>query len=298
MEHKQFLQACNLINTGLVNQVMDRTFNSVGSSVFFEFGKQEEFVFPNGKKGVQKEWSIWLSWTSWRISRYNKYIVGSGESLEINIQPYLEKILGKRFQSFRFLSQFLDVEFNFEDGYQISTFFNRVTEDQWLIFLPDKIEMIVDCSSDKAIKSVQQLSKQVEVQNKYKEVEYSFFNVVLIEFLFEKTEVSKIICTEGFLIDLGLSAWRIEKNDQYQMGRKDYYFDSIEEHSSELEGKLLDLVGKKIKCMSIDSSGMDVRLEFEDGYVFEIFTHSKVEPWKIYSKNEIVLHAKVENAEN
>ena len=43
---------------------------------------------------------------------------------------------------------------------------------------------------------------------------------------------------------------------------------------------------------------MDVRLEFEDGYIFEIFTHCKVEPWKIYSKNEIILHAKVEIAEN
>jgi hypothetical protein len=74
VDHKQFLHACNLINTSLVNQVMDRTFNSIGSNIFFEFGKQEEYVFPNGKKGVQKEWAIWLSWTSWRISQYNEGI--------------------------------------------------------------------------------------------------------------------------------------------------------------------------------------------------------------------------------
>jgi hypothetical protein len=115
VDHNQFLEACNLLNTSLINQVMDRTYNSVGSNIFFEFGKQKEILLQNGKKRLQKEWCIWLSWTSWRITQHGQYIVGSGESLEVNIQAYLEKLLGKRFQSFQFLSQFLDVEFNFED---------------------------------------------------------------------------------------------------------------------------------------------------------------------------------------
>ena len=101
MDCNQFLKACSLLNTGLVNQVMDRTYNSVGSNIFFEFGKLKEVSFPNGKKHLQKEWCIWLSWTSWRISRYNEYVVGSGENLEVNIQTYIERLLGKRFQSFR-----------------------------------------------------------------------------------------------------------------------------------------------------------------------------------------------------
>ena len=45
--------------------------------------------------------------------------------------------------------------------------------------------------------------------------------------------------------------------------------------------------------MSTESSRTDARLEFEDGYVFEFFTHSKVESWKIYSKGEVVFHANV-----
>lgn len=277
---------------------MDRTYNSVGSNIFFEFGKQKEILLQNGKKRLQKEWCIWLSWTSWRITQHGQYIVGSGESLEVNIQAYLEKLLGKRFQSFQFLSQFLDVEFNFEDGYQISTFFNRVNEDQWLIFLPNKTEIIIDCSSEKAIESVQTLSSQVKIKNKYKELELPFLNAEVKEILFEKNELSKIICTNEFSFDLGLSAWRLQKNDRYQIGRKDYYFDSLEGKSKEIEDKLLDLIGEKIKRISIDSSGMDVRLEFGDGYIFEIFTHSKAELWKIHSKNEVILHAKVENAEN
>ena len=277
---------------------MDRTYNSVGSNIFFEFGKQKEIVFQNGKKRLQKEWSIWLSWTSWRISQYNKYVIGSGENLEVNIQTHLEKLLGKRILSFRFLSQFLDLEINFEDGYQVTTFFNRIEENQWLLFFPNNIEIVIDCSSEKAIESVQHLSKQIEIKNKYKKFDFLFVDSEVKELLFAENGLSKIIFTEDFSIDIGLSAWRLEKNDRYQMGRKDYYFGSIEERSKDLEDKLLDLTGKKIKRMNIDSSGMDMQLEFEDGYIFEIFTHSKVDPWKIYSKNEIILHAKVESAGN
>lgn len=267
---------------------MDRTYNSVGSNIFFEFGERKEIVLQNGRKRLQKEWCIWLSWTSWRITQHSKYIIGSGENLEVNIQTYLEKLLGKRFQSFRFLSQYLDVEFNFEDGYQISTFFNRVTEDQWLIFLPDKTEIVIDCSSEKAIKTVQCLSKQVEIQNKYKEVECSFPNVAVIEFSFEENEVLKIICTDGISIDIGLSAWRLEKNDEYQIGRKDYYFGCIEGQRNQLEDKLLNLVGKKIKCIGLNSTKMDARIEFEGGYKLEIFTHARTDQWKIVQNSEIV----------
>lgn len=277
---------------------MDRTYNSVGSNIFFEFGKQQEIIFQNGKKRLRKEWSIWLSWTSWRISQHNKYVIGSGESPEVNIQIYLERLLGKRILSFRFLSQFLDLEINFEDGYQVTTFFNRIEENQWIIFLSNNTEIVIDCSSEKAIKSVQHLSKQIEIKNKYKKIDVSFLDTEVRELLFSEEGLSKIICTERFSIDLGLSAWRLEKNDQYQVGRKDYYFGTIEGQSKELQDKLTDLIGKKIKRMSLDSLGMDTKLEFEDGYIFEIFTHSKVEPWKIYNKNEIILHAKAENAEN
>ncbi|MDP1608381.1 MAG: hypothetical protein Q8L98_03595 [Chlamydiales bacterium] len=298
MDRNQFLEACNLLKTGLINQVMDRTYNSVGSNIFFEFGKQKEIVFQNGKKHLQKEWSIWLSWTSWRISQHNKYVIGSGENSDINIQTHLESLLGKRILSFRFLSQFLDLEICFEDGYEVTTFFNRIEENQWLLFFPNDTEIVIDCSSEKAIESVKHLSRQIEIKNKYKKIKFPFVDEVAKQLLFAENKLSKIILTEGFSIDLGLSAWRLEKNGQYQMGRKDYYFGSIEGQSDEFEDKLLDLVGKKIKSMSMNFSGMDLRLEFEDGYIFEIFTHSKVEPWKIYSKNEIVLHAKLENAEN
>lgn len=293
MESRQFLHACKLISTKLIHQSVDRTFNSVGSSIFFEFGAQKEFVFPNGKKGIQREWSLWLNWTSWRISQHDEYIVGSGEDLDVNIQAYLDKLLKKKFQSFRFTSQFLDVEFNFEEGYRVSTFFNRIIEDQWIMFFPDQTEFIIDCSSKEKIKSIQDIASQIKIQKKYKKLKFPETKVMQI--LFEKNEISAIICTEGFLIHLGLSAWRFEENNQYQIGRMDYYFSCLKEQDKELKDKLLGLVGKKIKSISTDSSGMDAEIEFEGGYMLKIFTHARRARWKISQNSKTVLEAYTDN---
>jgi hypothetical protein len=198
VDRKDFLQAYNLLNTGLVNQVMDRTYNSVGSNVFFEFGRQKEVVFQNGKKHLQKEWCIWLSWTSWRILQYNRYVIGSAESPEISIQPYIERLLGKRLLSFRFLSPFLDIEVVFEDGYQITTFFNYIEENQWLVFLPNATELVVDCSSQEAIESIQHLSEQVKIESQYKELNLPLLDVKVKEVLFNDNEVSQLIFTNSF----------------------------------------------------------------------------------------------------
>ena len=294
MDHKYFLQAYTLINTSLVNQVMDRTYNSVGSNVFFEFGKQQEIVFQNGRRSLRKEWCIWLSWTSWRISQHNKYIVGSGENIQINIQTYLEQLLGKRFQSAKILSQFLDVEFSFEDGYKITTFFNRITEDQWLVFFPDRTEIVIDCSSDKEIQSIQDLSKQVEIKNRYEIVDFLVLNTEVQQVLFSEQELSRLICTDDFVIDLGSSAWRLEKDNEYVVGRLDHYFGDVEGDRTKIRNKLLSLVGKKMKCLSIDASRMDGQLEFDDGYVLEIFTHVKTGPWKIYRRKGVVFSANID----
>lgn len=289
MDHNQFLEAHGLLQACLINQIMDRVYNSVGSNVFFEFGEQREIIFKNGKKRFQKEWSIWLSCCSWKISRHGKCVIGSGADSEICMQTYLDKLLGKRILSFRYTSQFLDLEICFEDDYVISTFFNYFEENQWTIFLPNHREIVVDCSSEEALKSVQYLSKQIEVKRKYEQLDCSFLDAEVTGVLFEENELSKIICTKGVSIILGLSAWRIEKNDQYLLGRKDYYFAFMEGQSRKFEDKLSDLIGKKIKSMSADSSRRDIELELEEGYLLEIFTHAQANKWQIVQHDEIIL---------
>lgn len=43
--------------------------------------------------------------------------------------------------------------------------------------------------------------------------------------------------------------------------------------------------------MGIDSSGMDMRLEFEEEYVLEIFTHAQANQWQICRNGELLFHA-------
>ena len=121
-ENNEILHAWKLIETNLIHLKMDRTFNSFGSNVFFQFKKEKKVEDIKGKKVVEKEWLLWIGLASWRINKSNKSIDRSGDSPPI-IQSIIQSLLSKRFQSLCFLSQFLYAEFNFEDGYQITIFF-------------------------------------------------------------------------------------------------------------------------------------------------------------------------------
>lgn len=274
---------------------MDRTYNSVGSNIFFEFGKQIESVLPNGKKSTQKEWCIWLNWTSWRISHHDKYVVGSGENPEVNIQTHLEKLLGKRFQSFFIISQFLDVEFNFADGYKVTTFFNRASENQWLMFLPGDSEIVIDCSTKESISSLRSLSKQIEVKCKYKKLDLLLSEAAVNEIFYAENKILKLVFANSFSIDLGSAGWRLEKDGEYCGGALDYYFESKQEQETGFKNKLFELIGKNLRHISIDHTGMDVRLEFEGGSIVEIFTQAQADPWKISHKEVVLLCANIKN---
>ena len=164
--------------------------------------------------------------------------------------------------------------------------------------MPNDSEIVIDCSTKESIKSLQSLSKQINIHDRFTKVNLSILEEKVDEISYDEGRISKLTLSNDFLIDLGTAAWRLVKNDEYYLGRLDYYFGCKEEREMELRNVISGLIGKILKYVSVDSTGMDVRLEFEDGYIFEIFAHSKVESWKIYSKNEIILHAKVESAEN
>ena len=213
MEDKDFLHIYSLINESLVHLVMDRTFNSIGSNVFFEFGKEKEVIHKNGKKQLKKEWSIWISLASWRISKNNRYIVGSGDSQKI-IQSRIQTLLGKRFQSLLFLSQFLDAEFNFEDGYQITTFFNWMEEDQWTIFLPDDSNIGVDCSNQTALKNVQCTASHLCIRDHYVKLCTPIEGGVVHKITFNKKNLPVFHFKEKLLAKLRI--WRMEiRKGQY-----------------------------------------------------------------------------------
>ena len=281
MEDENFSKAYELINTLLVNEKMDRTFNSIGSHVFFEFGKEKIVEFKNKRKFIEKEWSIWIGITSWRITKNNEFIVGSGDSPKM-IQAGIKDLLGLRFQSFLSLSQFLDAEFNFEKGYRITTFFNWMEEDQWTVFLADGSSINIDCSSEKEIENVQNIASQFQIKEKYEELISPVQGKVVHEISYDKNTMPILCFEDNFSIHLESCAWRLEKDNHYVIGCLDDYFEKT-------ESGLLQLIEKKLKRIDIANSMMDTRLQFEGGLVLKTFScvHVK-EQWKIWKGKELV----------
>lgn len=278
MDNECFLHACELVNANLVNLDVNRAFNSIGSNVFFEFGKGKEIVFKNGRKSIKKEWVIWISDASWRISKKGKYIVGSGDSPSL-IQSNIQKLLGKRFQSLQVISQFLDVEFNFEDDYQITTFFNLPEENQWTLFLPDQTNIEVNCSNYEAIENVQDIAKHFRVIENLKKLEFPQQEVVLTGITYDKHGQPTFHFENETAINLENCTWRLEKDKNYLVGY-------LDDDQNKIDNEMCDLIGKKLKQIDVFNSLMDARLQFEDQYVLKTFTcYRAINQWKICSKN-------------
>lgn len=278
MEDKNFLENCEFIKSNLVNLEVNRVFNSIGSNIFIEFGKEKELVFKNNRKFTQKEWSIWISGSSWRITKDEKYIVGSGDSSSL-IQKHIQQLLGKRFRSFNFLSSFLDVEFCFEDNFRLATFFNCFKEDQWVIFFPPQKNIGVDIVEHDSMKNILNRSKKLNIIEKYKNIKIPQKIVTDISFnqqgqpciYFEdKSSIKFINCT-----------WRLEKNKDYEIGY-------LENNQIIINDKLSQIIGKKLEQVDIIEPMFDARFLFQDHFIIKTFSCCKKKvQWEIFYNRKL-----------
>lgn len=253
---------------------VNRAFNSFGSNVFFEFGNEQEITLSNGKKDVQKEWIIWISNASWRISKNNiEYIVGSFDNPKL-IQDKIQELLGKQFESFSVLSNFFDLEFNFSEGYKITTFFNWIEENQLTLFFPDQTEVRLDCAEKKQIKELQSLIKY-PINEQYTSLELPIENLFIQKITREpETNFLTFHCNEQVSIQFQNCTWRIEKDNKYCIGNLD---------EEEKKTKLSELIGKKINRIDLANKMMDSRFTIDANYFLKTFSCAKsASQWKIY----------------
>jgi hypothetical protein len=287
MRDKNFLRACQLIKKNLVNLDMNRAFNSVGSNVFFEFGEEKEIIHKNGRRNLRKEWSIWLSKVSWRLTKNEEYIIGSGDPPE-EIQVNIQKLLGKRFRSFQFLSQFLDIEFNFEDGYQLTTFFNWIEEDQWTLFLPDNTNIGVDCANAEEIKNIRKTAKHFQINENYKKIELPYKDIGVTGIDYNKYGLPVIYLEHDTWISLENCTWRLERDNDYLIG-------CLDDDYSKTNENLLSLIENKLNQIDVINSMMDARFQFENQYVLKTFTCCRAPAqWKVCLKDVPVFYANIQ----
>lgn len=249
METKNFSQSCEHINSHLAGLEASKAFNSIGSNILVEFGPTQD-------------WSIWLSDTTWRLTKDDTYIVGSADS-QAKIKQSIEQILKKPFQSLHFLSSFLDLEINFGDGYQLTTFFNWQGEDLWSIFAPDQDEIGIDCSTKDEIKNTQLLAGQVHLVDKFVKTPSAFEGLSISDVSLDSASKVTLLFGNNNSIPLENCAWRLEKESDYLVGSSDRRKD---------KEALKNLIGKKLIQIQTANSLMDNKLIFADDYILKTFT--------------------------
>ena len=274
MENKKFLDAYELIKLKLEKLEVNHVFNSIGSNIFIELGKDIEIESKNGRKSSRKEWSIWVSNASWKISKNEKYIVGSGDPRE-TIQLHIKELLEKRFHSLKFKSRFLDAEFTFSGGYKLTTFFDRIAENQWTIFLPDQSDIGSDCTSYEAIKEVQAKAKHFSFIEDFKELDLLKEELYVGKITYDKNDEPTFCFGNTISLNFQNCTWRLEKDQEYIVG----YLDGDRAH---FNTKINKLIGKKLIQISIAPNLMEARFEFEDLYVLKTFTCAHtVKQWRL-----------------
>lgn len=286
MNKRDFLKSLELIKLNLVNQDVKKVFNSIGSNIFFEFGKDIETSLLNGKKDLLKEWIIWIGNASWRITKQGRYIVGSGDNSQ-TISANIQQLMGKRFQFFQILSRFFDIDFTFEDGYQLTTFFNWVEENQWTVFLPDQTEISIDFSNKEVIKNIKEIADCLLIKENYKHLDLPIMDVVVRNINYDKADLPTIHLKNDIFISLEICTWRLEKDNEYCIGY-------LDENKEEVKNKLSKIIGKRIKRVDVANSMMDARFQFEDQYVLKTFSCCRtVSQWGVYSKKGALFHANI-----
>lgn len=281
---KNFFESLDFIKKNLVGQIVNETNNSIGSNIFIRFGKDVENILPNGSIYICKEWGIWISSLSWRLSKDDQYLIGTFDE---SIQDYIERLMGKRFQSFEFLSQFLEIQFNFEDGYKLTTFFHKREENQWTIFLSNQTDIGIDCSTEEKIKEVQALAEHFEIKESFTELDVPL-DIAIKEITYNENDFPTFHCENEISVCLQYCSWRVEKN-------KDYFIGYWDRDKNEIKHKLSHLIGEKIRWIDIRNTMMDAAIQIGDEYVLKTFSCGYAEnQWKIEEKDKTLFSAQIQ----
>lgn len=277
MNLKKFEKCFHEIEKKLLGKEVGHIFNSIGFHIFIEFGKDLFIEDFSGKKKSKKKWTIWIGNASWRLSKDNNHIVGS-DDVSSEIKTHLKKILKKRILSLKVNSQFFDLQINFEDGYQINTFFNWLEDDQWTVFFPDQTNISIDCSDKSDLSNLTELSNNFVTIPQTSIIPTPMNNLTVSKIEFDhETNQPTIYLENNYSIHFLSCVWRLEKDGKYITGALD---DDIPGRSQAFS----DLLGKKIIKIEQSSKELDTNFIFEDKLVLKTFSSSlNSNRWKIYS---------------
>ncbi len=300
MDNNDFLANLKNVNSSLIGKKVERAWNSIGYNIFFDFGDIiSTYVNRRGETRPNYEWGIHIGDSAWRLTKNRRFVVGS-ESYKEDIEKKIQELLSKNFISMKITSQFLDLEINFVDDYQIRTFFYWETDDQWWlsfpnrsITCPDKDYIGVDCETPEKIKDVLELSLRLPIHEHYEPLTDILDGKVIKRISLEEERIF-IVCDYRLYFVIDTRSWRVEKDGGFHIGSFRYKGEIKDE---QLQTRLQVLVGQKIRRVDAANEKNDLRIELGEHYVLKSFIQSEWDQWFIDFKDETLLSHEVQATE-
>lgn len=280
---KNFIENFNFFHEKILIDSVKRAYISVGSHLFINLGNEIESKFPNGRPCKKSQWTIWLGGSvGWRLSKKNKYITDSSEPYE-EMNAKVQQLLGKKYLSSSIMSQFMDIQFDFEDGYQLTSFLKRVLREQWVLFCSNGHTVGLESEKKSQIEQIVALSEYFDIVDLFQFIDLPIDQKKVWGFSLEEGSLY-LDFQDDLSLFLESCAWRIEKNGIYCIGSLDHFSDRIKEDASEY---LNEIKGKKLIQSSVIPPFQDAKFEFENGYIIKTFScYKNPTPWRIVKDNQ------------
>lgn len=266
---QSFEKLIQLMNESLYGKHVRGVLNSIGSNIFLDIGY--DIKVPQEDR-YRKEWVFWISWSSWRITKNDLYVVGSGDHRD-DIHLGINYLMEKKVQNVYFTSSYLDLQIEFDDGYTLSTFFNRVEEYQWLIFMPDGNSFSVDFSNTESIQELQSFSRDYISKKK------TCDTLIQEDSVIENAHIDKddrlvVSLKNSHEIYFYCNAWRIECNEKYVIG-------CVDEDPKNFDY----LKGCNLQHIRVENEFVDSEITLDKGYSIQTFACCAVEhQWSIRNR--------------
>jgi hypothetical protein len=256
----------------VIGQKITKTFCSIGSIIFLEWGDDVTRTLPSGEIFKRKEWVFQFNLSKWRITENGHYFLGSCEPQEV-IANTIGIFKGKVLKSFQVISHMLDVELTFSDGFKITSFVFYCKGDPWC-FMLDNSTVEHDFQTKEGRMNAYNLAKQFPIPHLFKR----------IKTIADGTKISRVSLEEErlflffrskLLIAIDVHSWRLEKKSDLYVG----HFGESEENTL---NKLKELEGQELKYVEITDDMADTRFIIGDDYVLQTFASNPYDKWEIY----------------
>lgn len=283
----QIINNFQFINENLPEETVTKTYISTASHLFINFGEEFEAKYSNGKPYKKSPWSIWLGANvDWRLNKNDKFIVGSCQSYD-EMMKHIQKLVGEKYLSYSITSHLMDIQFEFENGFQLTSFFDALINEQWTIFCPNENIIGLEAETIEETNQIIKLSKNFKIKNDYKKKDLPIHYKVLLDWSLDETDLF-LNFEDGFTLSLDYCSWRIEKNQEYYMSIGDYRLSK----NKNINVYLDRFKGKRLVRSDITERFHDAKFKFEGGDTISTFSNFNVtHPWRISSNSQFTIYS-------